>query len=119
MESVKHKIKLDANIEVTIEIPVELDALEFAAIVEKARKILKLSDVEIEKKEDEPMRDFAVLPHPKRKYDKYTHMSAEEVKRMVQEYENCPRDQHEAVAVKWGCKHWGRLARKVWYYKNR
>lgn len=44
-EMIEHKIKIDDNTELRLKIPVELDAMEFTSILEKSRKVLKVSEI--------------------------------------------------------------------------
>lgn len=55
--NITHKVRLDKSITVSIDIPEEMDALEFSSIVEKARKLLRLSEVEIEKISEGPIEE--------------------------------------------------------------
>ena len=44
---VEHSIKIDDYIELRMKLPLVLDAMEFTAVLEKARKLMKLSEISI------------------------------------------------------------------------
>jgi len=50
MDECEHTIKIDKYMELRIKIPKELNVIEFTALLEKARKTLKLGEIEVETK---------------------------------------------------------------------
>jgi len=46
-EMVEHKVVVDRFLEVTIKFPLRMDAIEFGAVCEKAKSIMRLSAVEV------------------------------------------------------------------------
>jgi len=79
----EHTIKIDNYIDMKIKIPQELDVLEFNSLLEKARKLLKLGNIEVGTR--------------KRKY-----LTGDD-KRMelIRDYETTPREGRQKLAEKY------------------
>lgn len=50
-EAIIHTIEIDSNIEVKLKIPEKLDVITFTAILQKANKLIKMGEVQIEKRQ--------------------------------------------------------------------
>lgn len=102
-ETVVHIIKIDDNTELALKIPKITDIATFTAILEKARKVFKIGEVEVEVGSER-------RPHERG-------LSPEEMKRRIDEWYKATEEGKRQIAVNAGVPRKAYYA-KLQYYKK-
>jgi hypothetical protein len=108
VDSVEHIIAIDSNIELRMKIPKVIDALSFSGLLEKSRKLLKLSEVEISS--SRPVS---------RVYNGRNSMDEATERKLVSEYKNASIGDRKGIRDKYGFRTDRALYNRIYHLRNK
>lgn len=96
----EHHIKIDDNTDVRLKIPEVIDAVEFTSILEKARKILKISEIQV----------FPQSSNKKVDVDE---------EKLLQEYKSTGFGNRQQLVAKYGFRNYQALQSKIYAIRKK